>query len=360
MASPKLFTASEVAAHDSSKTAWVIYKNKVYDITTFLDSHPGGDEIVLEYAGKDITKILPDIDLHEHSESAYDMLEDMCIGQLDVEEQQNAKIVTLTPNGLKKRKEPTEKLEEETDLISNTDTKKDFQNQQFLDLGRPLVSQMWNNNFTKEFYLKQVHTPRHLPQPAIFFSNPLLELLTRTPWYVIPIIWFPISMYFLTSATAIVSTQWSLLCFVSGILLWTGLEYAIHRFLFHFDDSLPDHPKAFLIHFLLHGVHHYLPMDGLRLVMPPVLSFTLATPLVHLGYLLFNSGTAEGVIGGTLFGYMCYDLIHYNLHHARPLLDYLRQMKTYHLDHHYKDYEENFGITTMIWDTVFHTMLKAY
>ncbi|ORX81101.1 Inositolphosphorylceramide-B hydroxylase [Basidiobolus meristosporus CBS 931.73] len=358
MTAARLFTASEVAAHSSPKSVWVTFKNKVYDITTFLDSHPGGDEVILEYGGKDITNVLSDVDLHEHSDSAYDMLEDLCIGELATEEQKTAKIVTLTANGPTKRKGKAEDLN--VDMHSNTDTHKDFQSQKFLDLNKPLVPQMWNNRFNKEFYLKQVHIPRHLPQPATFFTNPLLEMLTRTPWYVIPIIWFPISMYFFVYSLGIVSLQWSVICFVSGIFLWTALEYVIHRFLFHFDESLPDHPKAFFVHFLLHGVHHYLPMDGLRLVMPPALSFTLATPLVHLAYLLFKPGTVEAVISGTFFGYMCYDLVHYHLHHARPLLEYLRLMKTYHLDHHYKDFEENFGITTMIWDVVFQTMMKAY
>ncbi|RMD43781.1 hypothetical protein DV735_g1388, partial [Chaetothyriales sp. CBS 134920] len=43
------------------------------------------------------------------------------------------------------------------------------------------------------------------------------------------------------------------------------------RFLFHLDKFLPDHPYALTLHFVLHGIHHYLPMDRYRLVMPPAL-----------------------------------------------------------------------------------------
>jgi 4-hydroxysphinganine ceramide fatty acyl 2-hydroxylase len=50
-------------------------------------------------------------------------------------------------------------------------------------------------------------------------------------------------------------------CFFSGNIIWTMLEYGLHRFLFHIDDWLPDHPLAILLHFTMHGVHHYLPMD---------------------------------------------------------------------------------------------------
>lgn len=50
-------------------------------------------------------------------------------------------------------------------------------------------------------------------------------------------------------------------CFVAGVVVWTILEYVLHRFLFHVDDYLPDHPVFLTLHFLLHGIHHYLPMD---------------------------------------------------------------------------------------------------
>jgi len=50
-------------------------------------------------------------------------------------------------------------------------------------------------------------------------------------------------------------------CFALGVVIWTLLEYTLHRFLFHVDEWLPDHPAFLTLHFLLHGVHHYLPMD---------------------------------------------------------------------------------------------------
>jgi 4-hydroxysphinganine ceramide fatty acyl 2-hydroxylase len=39
------------------------------------------------------------------------------------------------------------------------------------------------------------------------------------------------------------------------------LEYGLHRFLFHIDYWLPDRPFFLMLHFLLHGIHHYMPMD---------------------------------------------------------------------------------------------------
>ena len=45
----------EVAKHNSRSSCWVIIFGKVYDVTDFLDSHPGGAQIILQYAGKDAT-----------------------------------------------------------------------------------------------------------------------------------------------------------------------------------------------------------------------------------------------------------------------------------------------------------------
>ncbi|KAJ7496859.1 glyoxylate dehydrogenase [Mycena latifolia] len=44
-----------VAQHASRDSCWIIVHNKVYDITDFLDEHPGGSKIILRYAGKDAT-----------------------------------------------------------------------------------------------------------------------------------------------------------------------------------------------------------------------------------------------------------------------------------------------------------------
>ncbi|EUD68004.1 hypothetical protein C922_01616 [Plasmodium inui San Antonio 1] len=51
----KTYTREEVAKHNTSKDAWVIFKNKIYEITYYLLYHPGGKDILLEQAGKDIT-----------------------------------------------------------------------------------------------------------------------------------------------------------------------------------------------------------------------------------------------------------------------------------------------------------------
>jgi 4-hydroxysphinganine ceramide fatty acyl 2-hydroxylase len=60
-------------------------------------------------------------------------------------------------------------------------------------------------------------------------------------------------------------------------------------------------------------------MDKLRLVMPPALFLILATPFYHLAHAVFhwNWHAANAVFCGGIFGYICYDLTHYFLHHRK-------------------------------------------
>ncbi|KAJ7772058.1 glyoxylate dehydrogenase [Mycena maculata] len=41
--------------HASRESCWIIVHNRVYDITDFLEEHPGGSKIILRYAGQDAT-----------------------------------------------------------------------------------------------------------------------------------------------------------------------------------------------------------------------------------------------------------------------------------------------------------------
>ncbi|PWN30690.1 putative cytochrome b5 [Jaminaea rosea] len=49
----KEIEASEVANHKSDESAWVIVDGSVYDVTEFLEEHPGGKKILLKNCGKD-------------------------------------------------------------------------------------------------------------------------------------------------------------------------------------------------------------------------------------------------------------------------------------------------------------------
>jgi 4-hydroxysphinganine ceramide fatty acyl 2-hydroxylase len=124
------------------------------------------------------------------------------------------------------------------------------------------------------------------------------------------------------------------------------------------NSYLPDNRVGITLHFLLHGIHHYLPMDKYRLVMPPTLFIVLAAPFWKLAHFIFfySWHAATAVYCGGIFGYICYDMTHYFLHHENLPLWY-KQLKKYHLEHHFLDYENGFGVTSRFWDDIFGTGL---
>lgn len=76
----KVYTLSEVALHNSSKDCWLTIDGKVYDVTKFLEEHPGGDEVLLSATGKDATDDFEDVG---HSNSAREMMADYLVGDID-------------------------------------------------------------------------------------------------------------------------------------------------------------------------------------------------------------------------------------------------------------------------------------
>ena len=45
----------EVKSHNNEKSCWIIIDSYVYDVTNFIDLHPGGVGVITEVAGKDVT-----------------------------------------------------------------------------------------------------------------------------------------------------------------------------------------------------------------------------------------------------------------------------------------------------------------
>ncbi|XP_028163963.1 cytochrome b5 [Ostrinia furnacalis] len=74
---------SEVKKHKSKKSLWMIIHNDVYDVTKFLEEHPGGEDTLLENAGKDGTQPFEDVG---HSEDARELLKKFKIGTLPAAE----------------------------------------------------------------------------------------------------------------------------------------------------------------------------------------------------------------------------------------------------------------------------------
>ncbi|KAL2905358.1 Cytochrome b5 isoform A [Bienertia sinuspersici] len=76
----KLFNMQEAAEHNTKDDCWVVIDGKVYDVTTYLDEHPGGDDVLLTATGKDATEDFEDAG---HSQDARDLMEKYLVGELD-------------------------------------------------------------------------------------------------------------------------------------------------------------------------------------------------------------------------------------------------------------------------------------
>lgn len=48
-------TREEVAKNNTEESLWCIVDHKVYDLTDFIDAHPGGSVVLTQFAGTDAT-----------------------------------------------------------------------------------------------------------------------------------------------------------------------------------------------------------------------------------------------------------------------------------------------------------------
>jgi monoamine oxidase/cytochrome b involved in lipid metabolism len=79
----KVIPRSEVEKHNSiEKGVWVTYQDGVYDVTHFIQNHPGGVEKLMSVAGKDIASMWALYAHHKTSPLALDLLAEMKIGVL--------------------------------------------------------------------------------------------------------------------------------------------------------------------------------------------------------------------------------------------------------------------------------------
>lgn len=74
----KTFTREEVAKNTSEDSLWCIIDHKVYDLTDFVDAHPGGSVVLRQVAGQDAT-----VDFYNlHRQEVLQKYSDLCIGTI--------------------------------------------------------------------------------------------------------------------------------------------------------------------------------------------------------------------------------------------------------------------------------------
>lgn len=85
-----MLTYDEISKHSNKDDCWVIIHGKAYDVTSFLDEHPGGSGIILKYAGKDATKAFDPI--HPSDTLTKYLPPELHLGDVDLESKPSGKV----------------------------------------------------------------------------------------------------------------------------------------------------------------------------------------------------------------------------------------------------------------------------
>ncbi|KAJ8724590.1 hypothetical protein PYW08_016064 [Mythimna loreyi] len=328
----------------------VKFNGDLYDLNKFMKDHPGGVNTLKNYKGK---SVLHAMQKFGHSSSAYHMMNDL---KVDCDELKDVNLTgEVSANGRIITSEEQTRNVEEIKFLEELEAR--------LDWSKPLLCQL---EAIAPHYDTWVNSAVY--RKCRLFASPLLESLTYTPWYLVPMFWVPIILYLgFSQYMELVAcgdscrqtplTNFQYICHLGlGVLLWTALEYSLHRWVFHLDPG--SSVTMIQVHFLIHGMHHKVPFDGLRQVFPPVpafflgvLLFVMLQPFLDLPYLKLT---------GAIIGYLTYDMIHYYVHHGAPRDGtYLYTMKRYHSNHHFINHDKAFGISSSIWDHVFRTFVRV-
>lgn len=188
------------------------------------------------------------------------------------------------------------------------------------------------------------------------FKNDFLEFFSHVHPSIPAILYLPVVAYmFYRSIVDGISFYSVAALFLIGLLVWSFTEYILHRFVFHF---VPKSEWGRQIHFMFHGVHHDYPSDSTRLVMPPIVSIPLAVFFYFLFEAIFGSYYVPPFFAGFILGYLSYDLTHYAVHHFNLHGKIGLYLKQQHLRHHFMDPDNNYGVSSPIWDFVFGTYVK--
>ncbi|OJJ44734.1 hypothetical protein ASPZODRAFT_27373 [Penicilliopsis zonata CBS 506.65] len=77
----RLVSAQQVSQHATPNDCWIVVDRQVWDVTDFLEEHPGGSAIILKYAGRDATTAYAEV--HSPSVLTRNLSPEKCKGMLD-------------------------------------------------------------------------------------------------------------------------------------------------------------------------------------------------------------------------------------------------------------------------------------
>lgn len=136
---------------------------------------------------------------------------------------------------------------------------------------------------------------------------------------------------------------------VFGVVLWTLLEYSLHRWAFHRRLFGKLVAKEHLLH---HAKVDYFA----HWTMKVALAVPLLAAIVAISTMLVGWQLGVSVPVGVLSGYGFYEVLHRRIHVSAPMGAYGRWARRHHLLHHFGKSDMNHGVTSPIWDIAFGTL----
>ncbi|NXB85052.1 FA2H hydroxylase, partial [Vidua chalybeata] len=369
-AGPRSFSAAEVRARCAQGACLVSCHRRLYDLSGFVRLHPGGEQLLRRRAGTDVSAAL-DGPPHRHSENARRWLEQYYVGEIEPGDEQVPPWGRTGTGGARAVGEPGG-IYRLCGVPQVPRYNHCLLPQDLVDWQKPLL---WQVGYLGEKYDEWVHQP--VDRPIRLFHSDFLEFLSKTAWYVVFMVWTPVVLYlswvsytslaqgntrlfssFTTEYSIPVHKYYFPFIFLLGMILWSLLEYLIHRFVFHMKPPASNY-YLITLHFLLHGQHHKSPFDSSRLVFPPVPASLVIGFFYGVLRLLLPEVLGLSVFVGGLCGYVIYDMMHYYLHYGSPKKGtYLYGLKAYHVKHHFEHQKSgSFGISTRFWDYPFQTLI---
>jgi sterol desaturase/sphingolipid hydroxylase (fatty acid hydroxylase superfamily) len=134
--------------------------------------------------------------------------------------------------------------------------------------------------------------------------------------------------------------------FISGWLIWTFIEYIVHRFWMHDTPLEKAKPVA-----EYHMIHHRQPTEMDINTLHRILVWILAGVLL-LASIYFTICLMP--MAGFVFGFTCYTNMHWVLHQSWSV-KIIPRLHRFHLYHHCKYPNSCYGVTVLWWDLVFKT-----
>ncbi len=186
------------------------------------------------------------------------------------------------------------------------------------------------------------------------FGNRWVEKLTIISARTFIALWVVGLGFLLWNALRFESVEGPVLVFAAGLLVWTLTEYALHRFVFHWQ------PRGHVMQqfvFVMHGNHHTQPNDPLRNLMPPIVSIPLGSAIWAVMVAL-TGPAGHWLFLGFMTGYVSYDLVHYATHQWPMKGRLARMLKVHHMQHHHLHQPGNYAITAIFWDRVFGSLVQ--